>query len=213
MTITVPSRAVAALLAGALSLAFLIAAHQPANKTSVAGAESDAVFVEPSGEAVSVLHETLKVSGPTDLVLSFTAECSILSQIKTVGDDHVETHGSLKVHLTVDGAHVPVSEEDLDEGRVVFCDRTYQRTTSNFTEDEEATIEDYLRTRSANAFNWVALDAGRLDADGDGLIRVEAWVEYDEANVGQGDSEGVIGNRTLLIQPVMAKNDETHGSN
>lgn len=210
MTIQIPSRAVAAFLAGVLSLGFLMAAHEPANKTSIAGAESEAVFVE-GGASAMVLHETLKVSGPADLILSFTAECSILSRIKTVGNDQVETTGQLKVHLTVDGQHVPVSDEDVDEGRVVFCDRTYGRTTSLF-DDEDATIEDFLATRTSNAFNWVALDAGRLDADGDGLLTVEAHVEYVESNVGDGDSQGVVGNRSLLVQPVMAKNDETRGA-
>lgn len=210
MSITLSSKAVVVLVLGVLSLGFLVAAHEPANKMNVAASESDVTFVE-SGESAPLLHETLRVSKPADLLLGVTAECSILSTIATQGNQTAETNGQLKLHVTIDGQHVPVSDDDTDEGRVVFCDRTYQRTTSMF-DDQDARIEDFLGTRTANAFDWVALDAGWLDADDDGLLTVEVHAEYEESNAGEADSEGVIGNRTLIIQPTQAKNDETRSS-
>lgn len=210
MTVTLSSRAVGLFVIGILSLGFLVAAHEPANKMNVSASESEVAFVD-SGESEVLLEETLRVSKTADLLLGVTAECSILSSIATEGNDTASTNGQLKLHVTIDGAHVPVSDADTDDGRVVFCDRTYQRETS-FFEDEEARIEDFLGTRTANAFDWVALDAGWLDVDGDGLLSVAVHAEYDENNSGEADSEGVIGNRTLVIQPTQAKNDETRSS-
>ncbi len=212
MTITLSSRAVGLLVIGVLSLGFLVAAHEPANKMNVSASESEVEFVD-AGQSEVVLEETLRVSKTADLLLGVTAECSILSDLATEGNDTASTNGQLKLYVTIDEVHVPVSDADEDDGRVVFCDRTYQRTTSMFDdEDEEATIEDFLGTRTANAFDWVALDAGWLDADGDGLLSVAVHAEYDENNDGEADSEGVIGNRTLVIQPTKAKNDETRSN-
>lgn len=210
MSITLSSRAVGLLVLGVLSLGFLVAAHEPANKMNVSASESEVVFAEPAQE-VLLLEEQLKVSNPTDLILAVTAECSILSRIATDGNDTATTNGQLKLYVTIDGEAVKVAEPDADEGRVVFCDREYQRTTSMF-DDTNARIEDFLNTRTANAFDWVALDAGELDTDGDGLLTVEVFAEYDESNTGEANSTGVVGNRTLIIQPTKAKNDETHGS-
>lgn len=210
MSITLSSRAVGLLVLGVLSLGFLVAAHEPANKMNVSASESDEAFVA-NGDTEVLLSETLKVSNPTDLILGVTAECSILSDLATEGNETAETNGQLKLYVTIDGEPVKVSAADEDEGRVVFCDRTYRRTTMLGLDDGTDRIEDYLGTRSANAFDWVALDAGELDADGDGLLTVVVHAEYDESNIGEGDSEGVVGNRTLIIQPTRAKNDETHG--
>ncbi|HEX9890130.1 MAG TPA: hypothetical protein VGA69_11665 [Nitriliruptorales bacterium] len=210
MTIDLSNRTLGALAVAALAATVLIAANEPANKTNVAAAESEVAFVVD--QPTELLHETLRVSKPQDLILAVTAECSILSEITTVGNDTASTNGQLRLYITIDGQHVPVSDADKDAGRVVFCDREYQRTTSLF-DDPDATIEDYLATRSANAFNWVVLGAGHWDADGDGLLDVTVWAEYDETNVGEeSDSTGVIGNRTLIIQPTHAKNSETLGS-
>lgn len=207
MSITLSSRAVGLLVLGVLSLGFLVAAHEPANQMNVAASESEVAFVEPGDSAV-VLEETLRVSNPTDLILSVTSECSILSELATQGNDRQSTNGQLKLHVTIDGEHVAVSDEDADAGRVVFCDRTYQRETMQF-DDEDARIEDFLGTRQANAFGWVALDAGELDLDGDGLLTVELHAEYEESSTELADSYAAIGNRTLIIQPTRAKNDET----
>lgn len=210
MTITLSSRAVGLFVLGILCIGFLVAAHEPANKMNVSASESEVEFVE-GGESVVVLEETLRVAQPTDLLLGVTAECSILSSLTTQGNDSQSTNGQLKLHITIDGQHVPVSDADEDEGRVVFCDRTYQRETTQF-DDEDARIEDFLGTRTANAFDWVALDAGWLDHDGDGLLSVAVHAEYEESSTEMADSEGVIGNRTLLIQPTFAKNDETRSA-
>lgn len=210
MTIHLSSRTLSAVLIAALAVTVLVAAREPANKTNVAGSESDIEFVETT-QPVELLSETLRVSQPQDLILAVTAECSILSELTTVGTDSASTNGQLRFFLTIDGAHVPVSAADEDDGRVVFCDRTYQRETT-FSEDEDARISDFLGTRSANGFNWVVLDSGHWDSDGDGLLDVVLWAEYDEANAGDADSTGVVGNRTLIIEPTHAKNSETLGS-
>lgn len=217
MTVHISSRAVKLLsvaIVGILSLGVLLAAHQPADKTAVSASESEEEFIE-DGASATLLTETLRVSNPTDLILGVTAECSILSEIATQGNDMARTEGQLTLHVTVDGEHVPVSDADEDDGRVVFCNRVYERETTLF-DDEDARIEDFLATRQANAFNWVALDAGELDSDGDGLLDVVVTAEYEEDNTsgenGDADSEGVVGNRTLVIEPTKAKNDETRSA-
>jgi hypothetical protein len=110
-----------------------VAQHEPANKVSAAGSTTE--VISPN-ERVVLLSEIVKTSKPTDLILGVTAECSITTELTTVGNDFSEAMGQVKVWVEIDGKPVPVAKTDTQEpGRVVFCKDLYQRTTSMFDDE------------------------------------------------------------------------------
>ncbi len=173
-----------------------------ANKISVAGSEIEILGPGVAAGAGSleetVLSTTIKTSTPADLILQVTLECALWTTVQTTGNDMAESTARVVVWVEVDGVPVPVSSDDTtDPGQVVFCDRTHRQTTTNFA-DENATIEQYLRTRTANAFNWVAVDVGGGSVPH--LVEVKAALSGDV--VGEAFSQAGIGHRTLVVEPV-----------
>lgn len=171
------------------------ATHQPANKASVAGST---VEILGAGEAVALLTSTLKTSAPTDLLLSVTLECSILTEVTTVGNDMQEAFGRVEVWVEIDG--VPVGVTSGDDGHVVFCDRVHQQETSLF-DDDDATIRSYLETRTANAFNWASLNVGS------GVHTIEVKGLLTETMTDGAAAKAGIGKRTLVVEPTKLAND------
>ena len=169
--------------------------HLPADKMAVNGATLE---IAAPGETVEILSGTIRSSGPSDLVLSVSLECSILTQVTTVGNDDSQALGRVEVWVEIDG--VPVGVVSGDDGKVVFCDRTHRQTTSLFN-DEDATIESYLKTRSAHSFNWLALNLG----SGTHVISVQA--HFTEEATSNAVAEAVIGKRTLVAEPTKLAND------
>jgi hypothetical protein len=227
--ITVPKWLAA--LIGALIVSALItnyaqapadASHEPANKFAAAGSDIDQV-----DDATPVLSETMKVSSPFDLVLSATAECSILTQLTTGdgpmgGSDSARAYGSVRLWVEIDGNRVPVSSDDTAEdnddensdqtdesdiGEVTFCNRAYQRTvTDQESNDGQDREEDFIRTRTANGFNWVATDVGfqydePLEGQGNNIVKVELWADFDETTLGTAVADAFVGTRTLIAEP------------
>lgn len=115
---------------------------------------------------MELLSSTLKTSSPTDLMLSVSAECALWTDVATTGNDSATAISRVEMWLEVDGKVVPVNSTDTatgdtgtplevgqaEAGHVVFCNRAFGATTSNF-DDEDATIRLFNRTRQANAFN------------------------------------------------------------
>ncbi|HEX2059064.1 MAG TPA: hypothetical protein VHI71_11940 [Actinomycetota bacterium] len=229
---------VGALLAATLFMAYTIgnsasATHQPADK--VAATASDLDELEGDGEAV--LSETMRVSSPADLILQVTAECSILTELTTGpagptaggASDSAFAFGSVRFHVEIDGIPVPVgtdesatSEDDLEDndedgnevGEVTFCNRAYERTVTDGENQPDGLDEehDFIRTRTANAFNWFALDAGETyDVDGDNVITIEVIADYDTDTAGDAVADAFVGSRSLIVEPVHAANDELVG--
>ena len=175
------------------------ATHEPANKTSAAGSETEIVG---ANNDVLLMSERVKTSKPEDLILQVTAECSIVTDITTTGTDMQEARGQVRVYVTIDGAPVPVSAEDTDNGRVVFCDRLERRETSLGSDDQSDTIRTFQNTRNANGFNWMALNVGS------GVHTIEVRAEFQTNQTSSADAEAVVGNRTLIVEPTKAANDE-----
>ena len=142
-----------------------------------------------------------------------------------VGDrarDTASAFGQVEIFVELDGKRVPVASDDTEgpdtddpeeevetdedeEGEVVFCNRAYQRTVEDRSEagndegPDEGDIDierDYIRTRTANAFNWLAGNVGddqtnctAVDPDqycfddvalnGNNIIDIVVWAEYD----------------------------------
>ena len=176
--------------------------HTPADKVIASGS---AVEVMGPNNAVELLKGTLRTSAPADLILAVTAECSIVTDVTTVGNDSQTAFGQVRVWVTVDGSPVKVSSDDTGDsaGKVVFCNRNYTRTTSMF-DDEDATIATFIKTREANAFNWLRLNLGA----GTHTIVVMAELTKTESS-DQAHAEAAVGKRTLIVQPAKLANDAT----
>ena len=173
------------------------ATHSPANKVTALGSN---VEVVAPGEEVVLLAGTMKTSSPTDLLLSVSLECSILTQVTTVGNDDQEAFGRVEVWVEIDG--VPVGVTANDNGRVVFCDRVHQQETTLF-DDEDATIRSYLETRTANAFNWAALNVGS------GMHSIVVKGTLTKGATEGAMAEAAIGKRTFIAEPTKLANDVT----
>ena len=174
------------------------ATHTPADKVAASGSN---VLVTAPGQTISLLRETIRTSTTADLMLHVTAECSIATDLTTVGNDSQKAQGTVDIWVELDGKPVPVATGD--DGIVTFCDQAYHRDTTNF-DDEDATIKTHLLTATANGFNWLALNVG----NGTHVIEVKALLtETEPTNKSTADAS--VGKRTLLIEPTHAANDET----
>lgn len=199
LTLTVAVAVIAAsiIYAGAATAE---ADHEPANKVSASGST---IEVAGPNEEVILLSETVKTSKPTDLILSVSLECSIVTNLTTTGDDTSRANGHVEVWIEIDGVPVTVGEDDVEEGRVVFCNRSYARETSLFGEDDQDhTIRTFLETRQANAFNWMALDVGSA------VHTIEVKAELVQESTDNAEAEVVVGDRTLIVEPTKSANDE-----
>lgn len=192
------------------------ATHQPANKIAIAGSGLESMKVSlvegTESQEISLLSGTLKTSSPTDLILSVTAECALFTDtiIRTPaeGSDMSEAIAGVKIWVTIDGVPVKVASDDPagDIGNVVFCNRAHFNSVTIGPDDDDADdheFEQYLRTRTANAFNWIALNVGS------GIHTIEVRALLEAAVTGTGAAEAFVGKRTLVVQPEMLANDAT----
>lgn len=207
----------------ALALAFTLtsnaaeANHQPADKVAASANINDIEFIE-EGQTEELLSETFRTSTTTDLLVQVSSECSILTTVTTVGNEKEAARGQLRYFATIstDGGEPRVigvqntsehttSGSNADDGKVVFCDRKYEREVQNLgdSDSDDAEIRTFINTRSANAFNWIPLNVGN------GIHTLTLYATYsDKDTTDGGSSEGVVGRRTMIIEPVKAKNDE-----
>jgi hypothetical protein len=189
--------AVAAVVAAALWATAGIggaAGTVPADKVTVTGAKPD---ITSAGSAPITLLGPVQVrtATPEDLVFHVTAECAILTTITNTGNQVSSASGQVRVWVEVDGQPVPVVPGHPgtgDNGKVVFCNREFRRTTAGLTPQE--TITDYMNTREANGFNWASLDSGN------GIHTIEVKGDFTKTAT-NGMADAVIGNRTLVVEP------------
>ncbi len=183
--------------------------HKPANKAGVASSTIEFMSASTAGTANSAFLDTIlgvdmRTSNPQDLVLQVTLECALWTTVKTMGNDVSESTARVTVWIEMDGEPVHVSSDGdgEDDGKVVFCDRTHQQMVTDL-DNEDANITQFLRTRTANAFNWVVIDAG----NGIHEFAVHAELETDAV---EGEfAQAAIGKRTLVIEPIHLPNDAT----
>ncbi|MBI2168644.1 MAG: hypothetical protein HYU28_03960 [Actinobacteria bacterium] len=170
--------------------------HMPADKVSAAASNVE-VFTPQDGP-VTLLSTQLRTSAPEDLLLAVTAECSITTNVATTGNDDQSAEGTVTVSVSVDGVQVPVTGGS--DGNVVFCNRMYRRQTVNF-DDVDATIRTFFDTRSANGFNWIALNVGN------GIHTVEVTATLEAVATQEAFARAAVGNRTLIVEPTKMVND------
>src|SRR4051812_33368924 len=84
----------------------------PANKAVAAGAKTEAIA---PGSEVTLMSATFKTSKPEDLLISVSAECSILTDVVIEGGPNAtaetsSARGLVRVWVEVDGKIVPIQD-------------------------------------------------------------------------------------------------------
>lgn len=181
-----------------------------ANKYSVAGSGVEyfgpTATDGPVAASTELMATSIKTSTTTDLIIQVTLECSIWTTVTTVGNEISEATATVKVWVEVDGIPVPVSADDAmdDAGKVVFCDRTHRQSVQDL-DDEDARFETYQRTRSANAFNWIAVDFGGGSVPHSVVVKAELSGDASGTALAQAG----VGHRTLVVEPVKLVKGDT----
>ena len=81
----------------------------------------------------------------------------------------------------------------------VFCNRAFRISTPLFVGDA---ISLFQKTRSANAFNWGALNVGN------GIHTLVVKAQLDASVTGVGTfAQAAVGKRTLVVEPAKLAND------
>ncbi|MPZ14815.1 MAG: hypothetical protein GEU73_10415 [Chloroflexi bacterium] len=182
------------------------AGHSPADK--VVASASNVEILGPiqlvpgtSSATKTLLSTSMRTSNTSDLILQVTLECSLVTDVKTVGNDDSTAMASLVVWVEIDGVAVPVSEEPkADDGKATFCQRLFRIKTSEF-DDQNATIEAFLRTKATHGFNWIALNPGH------GIHSIDVKGVLTAMVAGKGQAQAIVGKRTLVVEPVHMAND------
>lgn len=165
---------------------------------------------------VTLLSGDVKLSTPTDLLIYTTAETSLFTKVKQKGnkDDASRSEAGIYAWIEIDGIPVPVSSSGWDgdtevneDERVVFDRRAYSLEYYDL-DDDETMIESYIRTRSAQGFNWFALDVDSNFPDDIHTVELKGKVELDVDN--DGEAAALVGDRTMFVQPVKLPNGATY---
>lgn len=205
-----------------------IATHTPADKAYASGANTEPI---EAGTGEIILTAKMRTSKPTDLMFHVTLECAILTKLLTTNPttgtsaaNTASTAANIQVWIEQVGRGIvpikssseppqngstPNSGDDTD--KVTFCHREEGRqvTNSEAGANEIDTEQTYQDTKTANAFNWVLLNAG----SGVYTYNVKASITEAGGNTCTKDfaaqtcSNAFIGNRTLLIVPTKMAND------
>lgn len=186
----------------------------PADKAVAAG--SKRIVVGPQG-AATLLTATFKTSKPSDLLMQVALECSLFTKLLTNNTDSSATAGAkVRAWLEIDGDIVPIVSSSTppqdgstppsggETDKVTFCDREYSRTVTDAENplDGVDSEEDYIRTKSSHAFNWVRLNAG--SGVHTVALKADITTTTDGANA---TAEAEVGNRTLIIEPTKMANN------
>ena len=184
------------------------ATHEPADKINVSASTVEVMQTQvglgASSQQVTLLSATFRNSTPADLIIQVTEECALWTDIVS---PESEAAAAVTVWVELDGAAVPVTRDsngdgvfdDPDDGKVVFCNRAFRISTPLFVGD---IIRLFQKTRSANAFNWGALNVGN------GIHTLVVKAQLDASVTGVGTfAQAAVGKRTLVVQPAKLAND------
>jgi hypothetical protein len=203
--------------------------HSPADRVSVAGSGMAAMA---PGDDVVLLSEMIKTSKMADLIIQFSAECTIMAQqfymSSTKWNDFNDMGAMIKVWVEVDGVPVPVaSDEVADEGngvevgQVVFANQVHNYSKFLEVADKEYTIKIPNMTNPKLTIEGLPLEINESVIDMTTRANAFNWIALDvgygkhtvevKADLTTfGDSQsfdtnavwGIVGKRTLVIEPV-----------
>ncbi|MHB8512459.1 MAG: hypothetical protein ACYDCC_09775 [Actinomycetota bacterium] len=219
------SRIFPAVLAGVLLTGYLIGttvhsavADLGADKVGVSASTLERMATQTNqgstSSTVTLLTGTMRLSNEIDLLMNFSAECALFTDVKTIntGDssDTSQAIATVQAWVTIDGNPVPVTQNDgtgkPDDGKVVFCNRDHKLNTvfKDDSSDDSIMIADYIHSREANDFNWAALNVPA----GIHTIEVKAVLTAN-VTTPNGMAEALVGKRTLFVTPVHLGPDAT----
>lgn len=198
--------AIAVLLVFAGMLISPMSPVRASNGADKIGVSGGGINVTQSSTPVLLLSGTLKSSTPADLIIQATAECDIVTQVKTTNTGNQSTSSStavatIKLYVLLDDKVVPVSSDDTsDPGEVVFCNRSHTQTVAlgGTGDKSNLVIQQFMQTRTANAFNWIRLNVG----NGSHTLKLMGVFNNAGTTASNASSSGVIGKRTLVVTPV-----------
>jgi hypothetical protein len=169
-----------------------------------------------------VIDDDANIEAPADETGAAERVVSIESESNPPQDPEESGSGSI----------LPLAKEGnptLDDS-ATYCNRTYERTVTDGENaldgiDEET---DYINTKTANAFNWVLLNAGsgihyvRWMGEIDGGSAATCSKDSTEPAPPVQDEDGedtannactsaYVGNRTIIIEPTKMANDAVVG--
>ena len=173
---------------------------------------SDDVFTVSSGKMGSpwftVLETQIKTGTPKDLVMDVSAECSLITSAKLVGDVPAEAAATILVRVVIDpGTDNEQYASPGGEEGITFANRVL-KVSGNLTHTtndpllviDDHWIEVYIMTKAAHAFNFCAEDVG----SGVHTVRVEAKLTKVELGH-KGEANAYIGNISMVVDEVMLK--------
>jgi len=216
--------------------------HTPADKVVAAGSTVQRVPANEPGKTF-LMGATMKTSKPTDLILMVTAECSIITDVTTGPDTTADTtsaqeaEGRIRMWVEIDGKQVPINSMSNppqdpaaqpageEKDKVTFCNRVHRQELTDGENDDDGIdkMRTYLKTKDANAFNWLRLNLGSglhtIQVYADLCVRTTvttAGVQCDKttptlptAGTGGAAAEGFVGNRSIIVVPSKLANDAT----
>lgn len=197
-----------------------MATHQPADKVAAGSSKIQAVPIATTAGAGTNANNiigpvTIKTSKPTDLMLHVSLECSILTDVTSSNSTlSSSAEGLIRVWVVIDDTTiVPISSSSsppqdpppggTDSDKVTFCNRVHQLSQQDAENPTDGvdTTRSFIRTKNANAFNWLRLNMGS------GLHEIEVRADLATPTSGTATAEGFVGNRVLLIEPAKLAND------
>jgi len=176
-------------------------AGMPSSKSACTSGSIEQV----GGSWVTVLETDIKTSEPKELVMAVTAETSLVTTAKVQGkqEDWEGSMAQVRVRILLDNEPVlfPGGEAEAQEG-VVFNNRVLKvkGDLSHYADLTETDhwIEIYISTKSANAFNFIAMNVG----SGEHNIKVQANMETAVIGSGTPEVAAAMGKRTLVVEEV-----------
>ncbi len=219
--------------AAILGISLAVASFAPAaiaasgaNKTTFS---SQSLVLNTEGladDTAVIASATLKTSTPKDLVVMFSEECSLFTEVRlksgssgSVSESQVRAAQS--IWLEVDDTFVPIGAGDVD-GKVTMCDRTYNISTNildqiqklcsavgaidGVTTCDESVFESFIDTKDAHGWNWVVLNLG----PGEHTVKVYSEFIDEEGVIGDGNASVAVGKRSLIILPQNLSNDAAY---
>ncbi|HSB56202.1 MAG TPA: hypothetical protein VLD38_00125 [Nitrosopumilaceae archaeon] len=207
------------------SFAPLAIAANGANKTTF---NADNLVLNTEGladDGAVIASASLKTSTPKDLVVMFSEECSLYTEVRlksgssgSVSESQVRAAQS--IWLDVDGQTVPIGAND--DGKVTMCDRTYNISTNildqiqklcsavgaidGTTTCDESYFNSFISTKDAHGWNWVVLNLGA----GEHTVSVHSEFVDEEGVIGDGTASVAVGKRSLIILPQNLSNDAAY---
>jgi hypothetical protein len=174
-----------------------------ANKVYLADGNLQGMSLAKSDEASDAIvlsQGVFKTSTNTDLIIQASVESGLYTKVKGKGDSSSSAEATVECWVEIDGNPVPYpaydGSEDGNNGAIVFNNREFGLEMSNFG-DLEAEIELFIRTRSANAFNWYTANVGQ----GEHTVALMGRIS-DETSGYSAEAEALVGPRTLIVEPV-----------